>query len=1144
MEYLNNLIERCFERNAKPLRAKRSVMHAVETLKDKTDEVECEWYPYHAQVFYAHERDVMATRFAAVGLGILPIGHHGNAYFHWSELFENHWDIMYTMQHWEQRYWRDSWGLQVFTGEPSGYLTELDFEYKSVSMYPQQTLDCIERLCKLTDKPLLTISKSGGLRFSCRTPGYLHPRAKESQEYVSQFIEINEDGNTVVDLLLEIISERNLIRWDSRYEIVTGDLFDIPEIGHPQLFAALEPFKQELSTPAPDVPPSRKTKASKRSNTKKRTAQTAYVPVDYKIIVQNLTSPDDWRKKSRGELKSRRGDFPCNFSDHPNTGPRVQFFMKKDGQVNAFCHNCRKYEVVIEPTKRKTERERIAELIAQAPAPEPIPTKAEQRANLIARIKRGDASPLELQRAKPIKHDAPIMSEFASQDENSQIIRDAFDKDTRVVLLIAETGSGKNYQMEEFIKSGGKVTKTAPTRALGLADEQRMSDRGITGEFWRTRFWNWKDQLKRSEEDLLMYPFSNGAMCIDADRCETIRQRGGNPKQIICPNCPVQDLCKDEGYLSQPSIMQVSEAQILAISDMFTNPDLAAFTDVLLQPIEILDKKISRTGVIDEAKAYNIFRECRLLKSQLQEWRDMWIDRPLGQFTQVLIEIFEVVKPEQRTRALREFILSIPEDLEEKIVSQMRSILCEGHIIEKQIPGLSEIAMKFVRNEAEVAIAVDWDAYKELIELGTPVLPPYEYKAHDYVELSFSQVIRFGIYSDEHIETIFKIPKVEGSQTTFHKLKILMEHYLYDKNVPLYYTDKAIVFHIPPTLHPNLQRLVAMSATLNPEHTRRAFHNIPDSDFEVVQTPYSKLYEGSKIFQIRTGAYPRSSLLELNDNYKPVSMKPRCGQFFEYIEKQLQREEYTHAVITFKPICDWIGTDWMDTYEYLRFFDNFDNMEGLSDIFDDVQCLWIIGTPELSRNVIEQYSKAIYGTDEEVLKFDRDENRLFTDQRVQSVYESIVVAKLKQAVGRLRLNRHAKKVFLFSNIFIPSISDREECVQFDFEDCELTDSINEIEWRVRQRELAEDAQEDMEHTILDRLLQGQSGNSLIEQGFKESIVNRMLREHKDVLDHIRERAECDDRIMLQRVYDREGSLRATSRATGKSIHYIKKVLGL
>ena len=107
---------------------------------------------------------------------------------------------------------------------------------------------------------------------------------------------------------------------------------------------------------------------------------------------------------------------------------------------------------MIEPTKRKTERERIAELIAQAPDPEPIPTKAEQRANLIARIKRGDASPLELQRAQPAIHNTPVMSDFVSDEYNSKEIRNAFDKNKKVVLLIAETGAGKNLPTGRICK--------------------------------------------------------------------------------------------------------------------------------------------------------------------------------------------------------------------------------------------------------------------------------------------------------------------------------------------------------------------------------------------------------------------------------------------------------------------------------------------------------------------------------------------------------------------------------------------------------------------------------------------------------------------------------------------------------------------
>ena len=554
--------------------------------------------------------------------------------------------------------------------------------------------------------------------------------------------------------------------------------------------------------------------------------------------------------------------------------------------------------------------------------------------------------------------------------------------------------------------------------------------------------------------------------------------------------------------------------------------------------------KVHRVGVTDEAKAYDFFRECRLLKSQLQEWRDMWKDRPLGQFATQMLEVFEVGDPNLRIQVLRLYLRDLHEELADKIKEQMKKILCEGHITQRGYQNLANISMRF-DNDAEVYIALDWDAYNELWDEGIPALPPYEYKAHDFIELSLEQTVRFGIYNIDQPELIDMIPRVQRSQTPLDQLERLFEHYRHDYNVPMYYNGFAIVFHIPPILHPNLQRFVAMSATLNPEHAKRAFPN--EKDITVIETPYTKLVDGATIFQIRTGAYPRKTLLESETRDGDVvytGMRDRCKQFFDYIEKQLKREEYNHAVITFLSICNWISTDWMDDYPSLMFFDNFDNIEGLSDVFDDVQCLWIIGTPELGGYVIQQHSKAIYGTDEKELIWDRTD-RVFVDSRVQSVYESLVAAKLQQAVGRVRLNRYPKKVFIFSNVFIPSVSDREECVRFDFEDCELTDSVNELEWRVRQREIAEENAQLMEEAILERLLMGKTGYALINEGFPRHLVKRMEAEHQEELARQREREKLDEKLMFERIYENnKKSIRAVARSTGRSPRYIKKVLEL
>ena len=1135
-----HLIDRCKERNANPLRdtGRRSILHA------KPDDY---ILSYHPEVFYAHKRSVVATEFADSGIGIIPIGHAGHPYVQYGDYG---WRTTFTAHHWEQRYWRDSWGIQVYTGRPSGFWLDLDFEYESVALFPDETAECIERLITLTGSPLLTITKSGGLRFSCRTPGYVHPRTKEMQEYVYRFSGYNDDGNMVRDLLLEVISDRNLSRFDARYEIVLGDIMSPPEIPIETLMEAVEQYRRQLHKPEPPQP--KKLKQKSAVPTAQRERSSHHIKVDYNVVVEHLTDPSDWVRRKDGTIKSKRGNFPCNMTFHKKKDRKVQFYMKRNGEVRAFCHDCKRHEIVI---PGQTETQMVAELIAKAPEPEQIPTKEQQRQWLIERIRRGEASPLELKRAKPNAYSGKKITEFGDYAENAQKIREAFDNDARVVLVISETGAGKNYQMEEFVLSGGKITKTTPTKELGLADEDRFVNRQIIGQFWRTRFWKWDEQCKRSQEDLLVYPFINGAMCIDAERCEWLNNRGGNPRHSICPNCEVFETCKREGYLSQISVLQVSDAQVLAIPDLFLNPDMQSFAKTLLEPVEVFvpggddDEdnavKVHRVGVTDEAKAYDLFQECRLLKSQLEAWRDMWGNRPLGEFAKTMLEILEVERKDKRTRVLRFYINDLHEELIEDISNQMKHILAWGDVVDEGFEDLAVISMKF-NDRATVPIAKDWDAYKEMWERDIPCLKPFEYKQHDAVEITIEQAIRFGIYFIDSFENIEEIPKVERSFTPIKQLQRLLEHYPHNENVPMYYDGWALVFAVPPVLHPHLNRFVAMSATLNPEHAKRAFPDI--EKIAVVQTPPTKLKDGARIYQIRTGAYPRSSLINFDKegkNYKAIDMKPRCKQFFDYIERQISTANYNHAVITFKKICEWVASDWMDTYGALKFFDHFDNMEGLSDVFDDVDVLWIVGTPELRIDVIMHRARIIYGTDEKPMYPQRSDDRMFFDDRVQSVYESLVVAKLQQAVGRLRLNLHPKRVFIFSNVFIPSVSDRKETVAFDFEDCEVSSSIDDLDEVILVREEAEKNSDSIDDDILARILAGDKPFSLVGKGYPEYAVRKVVRDNPKAVEEGKHVREQNEKVEIQRIYDNNNrSLNATAGIVGKSTRTIKKILGL
>ena len=97
--------------------------------------------------------------------------------------------------------------------------------------------------------PLLTLLKSGGLRFSCRVPGYLHPDTEAEQLYIHKY---TPPAGTPQqrDVYLKILGEKGYSRWDARYEILLGNLLDPPVIVKEALFAPIDALRAVLHQPA------------------------------------------------------------------------------------------------------------------------------------------------------------------------------------------------------------------------------------------------------------------------------------------------------------------------------------------------------------------------------------------------------------------------------------------------------------------------------------------------------------------------------------------------------------------------------------------------------------------------------------------------------------------------------------------------------------------------------------------------------------------------------------------------------------------------------------------------------------------------------------------------------------------------------
>lgn len=157
-----------------------------------------------------------------------------------------------TIRQWGIFQWHASWGIRIYTGVPSardGALWhDLEFTYQAINTAPEMVLDCLEALISLTKNPLLTITPSGGLRFSCRITDYLHRKPEQIYIYKHTPTLENVDHR---DVYLAILGEDAYTPWDARHEILIGNLAEPPTLEKDVLFAPLDKLKAELHQPAP-----------------------------------------------------------------------------------------------------------------------------------------------------------------------------------------------------------------------------------------------------------------------------------------------------------------------------------------------------------------------------------------------------------------------------------------------------------------------------------------------------------------------------------------------------------------------------------------------------------------------------------------------------------------------------------------------------------------------------------------------------------------------------------------------------------------------------------------------------------------------------------------------------------------------------
>ena len=1068
MDFLKDLIQRCHERHQKPLRQRQTV---VAPALDRG-------HNYHFTVHCARQYPIRLYELQQANISFIPIGrapHYddGPRRFSGERVLRQ-----YRLHGWSVDLWDRSWGIQVCTGTPSerdgAQWHDIDFKYAAIYDAPDAVLACIETLVNAVVNPLLTLTKPGGLRFSCRVPSYLHPSTGAVQPYIYKHTPTPENPHHR-DVYLEILGESGYSRWDARYEILLGNLLDPPIIARELLFASIDPLRDVLHQPA-----------SAGVQGLESTAQTATVAPPF-LDSHNLNLANEaFLKRGFTYLQQEAGCHYWHLSDTKVDNKEVSLWEDADGVwVRASTPN----------TGLPMAAALITDVWDDTGILSPVPSAGLPVTDKVLAVREGKLSPLAIKRPSPVLRKPESENKaYGTLEENAAEIQRVFNGKARILGLTAETGAGKNYGAESYVLKGGAIClNTKPV--LAEEAEQRFEKRNVPFFVrWRPRNYLWEAVEKVPVAERMANPFQRGNVCEDAARCDALEEKGGNPNESICPQCPVYTECQARGYLSQPTRLKHTKAQISEMPLMFIDPQHSKNAEEILTPVDDTE----RLCIMNEIPVDRIFIRCNIPKNTLEAWHTEWQGNTLGNFVNVLLNALEIKDGLDdnvvgRIRAAMQAF----EIHAETIVQQMCQVNISGKVIPRSVvdvetgQALARYIIKF-DGGASACIPIDDSATERLTAQRLPhfPLPDFQPNAEVKVQMSMTQAIELGILDTATVESIQAFPTAyrDPNWTLWHQLKRFFAHYRRDADAPMLWTDPIIEFWVPPMLHPSVKRLLFMSSTLSEQDFYRIF---PAEDIEVTHIKPTAWVPGNRVFQIRTDICSRRTILNYDTDWDILGMSKTGQRLFLGITAEIQRDpSVKHAIITELPMVKHLqGVAAKENVCLVTDFKSI-GMSGLA--FEAADVVWIVSTPHWTPGHFWRRSQILFGNDEKPICYEvgtagETELTSFKDERVQSVYERNVVILLTHLIGQVGLSRLPNKtVVLLTSMPLPNITDRPETLLFDWEDFEVAGGLEKLPEVISERERFEAERVN---------LTAESPRQKVEEvlGISKSHANRVLR---------------------------------------------------
>ena len=1043
MNSLKDIIQRCHQRRAKPLRQRKTL--AMPSMYTKG-------HFYRYKVYCARNYPVHLDDLEAADISFMPIGHapendRGPRHFG-GELFRRR----TKAQNWGFRRWDASWGIQVYTGIPSERNTarwhDFYFTYQAVCDAPDAVLTCIEALVSTIANPLLTLSKSGGLRLSFRIPDYLHPDAEEEKFYI--YKHTPTAGNPQHrDVYLKILAENGYSRWDARYEILLGNLLDPPIVVKEALFAPINALRAVLHEPALEAV--------------KRTPTVPAAPLRLGSYQLDLAK-QAFMKRGFSYVRRDNGFHYWIPSAGAETGRAWASKEVDDVEVSLWEDDgivwvCASTSDIGLPTTATP----ITGVWDDTGIVPPIPKTGLPVTDRVLAVREG-LSPLSIKRSPPILQKAEFAEKVQEAVEKNAIqMRRVFESPARILgLILPETGTGNNYETETSLLNNTAICLNLPTSKLADEAEHFFGARTAPSVArWKDRMYLW-DRVKDIPVDVRMaLPFQHGNVCEDPERCDALVEKGGNPSETICPQCPVYTECQDRGYLSQPLALQRAEAQISAIPQLFFNPEYAEVVDEMLESVG----ETQRLCIINVRTAPEVFPKCMILRNILEAWGVNWQGGALGNFAKTLLNALEIKgkSHSDAVKGVRTVIQSF-EWQEEELIRQMCQVNVRGRVVEHGVVDadtgkeLARLRIEF-EGGASAYIPLDDNAADRLKAKGLPFfrLDAFVMNEDMKIPVRMAEAIGLGILDTKTVQNIQELPTVysDPNWTFWHQLKRFFAHYTQDADAPIRWDGEGLHFWVPPVLHPRVKRLLVVSSTLSEGYLHRVF---PDEEIEVFRTEPTPWGSGNQVFQIRTGTYPRETILDYDSTWDVIGISKTGQNFLLGIRAEIERNlNVKHAIITDSEIIQPLQ-DITTAKENICFLERFQEMisvevpwheasiEALQAAFETAEVIWIVGAPERPPGLIWRRAQILFGNHKKSLSYEtKMGSNGYTDDRVQSVYNQEIVSMLTEIFETIPLNpTTGKKIVFLTGLQLPNITDRPDTLLFDWEDFQIAGGLDKL----------------------------------------------------------------------------------------------------